>query len=386
MQLWYDMSNHKETIIHAVFVLPSLAFGGGIETHTVKILRTINRSRFKCSLITLFEHPERPDLYGEVPSDVRVVRLASKGIGHLSTWKMMYGALKREEPDVVISSMFSPNAIVRSLKPFFDYKVITREHNTYDEKRWYHRVIDHALSFLSDAIVAVSSDVADFAARQARIPRHKFTVINNGVELDVIDAYIATSGPDISRVRSELGLSGDEKFILNVARLKPTKDHTLLLDAFKIFLERHPNYHLVIAGDGSERPAVEKRIKTLGLSKRAHLLGYRSDIYAWFAAADMFVLSSKREGFPNVALEAAAFGLPIVSTDVAGIHDVVEEGENGCIVNHNPKGLAEGLQRVASLTPAEHKVVRLTDRAITTRFNIPSVTRTYESLIEKLGT
>ena len=373
-----EQSSH----IRVTVILPSLIFGGGIETHLVKMLRNADHDRFVWSLVTLFDHPGRPDLYGEVPPHVKVIRLASHGMTHLSTWRELYGTLRLLAPDVVMTSMFSPNAMARVLKPFFGYKVVTREHNTYDEKRLHHRIIDHMLSYTSDVLVAVSDEVADYASRQAWIPRRKFTVINNGVDIDIIEDSLKDKEGETRRVRSELGLSDDAKIVLNVARLKPTKDHSLLLDAFSRFHILHPEYHLVIAGDGSDRPKIEARIKELGLEDVVHLLGYRHDIYAWFAAADMFALSSKREGFPNVGIEALAFGLPFITTKVAGVAKIVREGENGHIVERTPEALSHAMQHIASLSSEERSRMEERCKAISRTFDIKRVTEAYESLFE----
>lgn len=366
---------------HVTFVLPSLVFGGGIESHTLKLFRHFDRNRFSFSLITLFDHPERPDLYNDVPSDIRVIRLTSKGLGHIGTWASLIRALRALKPDTVVSSMFSPNTAVRVLKPLFGYRVITREHNTYEEKKLYHRGIDLGLSFFSDVIVAVASDVADFTSRQSFIPRKKFTVINNGVDIEAIDTFLKSAEGDVVRVRKEIGLSEGEKIVLNVARIKPTKDHRLLIDAFELFAETHPNYHLVIVGDGSERPVVEQHIQSKKHASRVHLLGYRKDVFAWFAAADMFVLSSKREGFPNVGIEAVAFGLPFISTKVSGASDIIEEGKNGSVVSmRTPEALALSMAHFADMDVRERTRIQEISKASAQRFDINVVTQRYEEL------
>ncbi len=374
-------TNHP---LHVVFVLPSLLLGGGIEKHLTKMLRHFDRTRFSLSLVTLFEYKGRPDIFGEVPSDVRVIRLATQGIAHPATWISVYRVFKELQPDVVVGSMFSPNALIRILKPFFGYSVVTREHNTYDEKRWYHCFFDHILSYMSDALVAVSSDVADFASRQAWIPRKKFTVINNGVDIQAITQFLASGTGDIERARSLVGLHEESKVILNVARLKPTKDHSLLLRAFSLFSKEHPEYHLVIVGDGSERAHIEAEIEERGLKEKAHLLGYRTDVFAWFGLADIFVLSSKREGFPNVGVEAMAFGLPFITTPVAGVSDLVQEGKNGFIVPATPEAVQHALVCVAEQSEEERNAMREVCRKTAERFDIQSVVRTYEALFESL--
>lgn len=362
------------------FVLPSLLIGG-IERHLIKMLARFDRSRFSLAVITLFDYPERLNLYAEVPPDVAVSRLAFRGFHDAASWHRLYSALHASDPDVVVSSMFSANAAVRILKPALGYRVVTREHNLYDDKKWYHRVLDHAFSYLSDGAVAVSRMVADYASTQARIPRRKFTVIHNGVDLDQIVDFAARSAPEVARVRSELGIGADRKIALNVARLKPQKNHDLLIDGFDRFWKSHPEYLLVIAGDGIERPRLDAAVAQRGLGDRVRFLGFRKDVYSWFAAADVFVLTSRREGFPNVGVEALAFGLPFVSTLVSGVDEIIEDGRNGYITADNPEALALALGRVAALSPAGRAALGTACRETARRFDMPRVVRLYEEFL-----
>lgn len=366
--------------VQVTFVLPSLLIGG-IERHLIKMLARFDRSRFSLAVITLFDYPERQNLYAEVPPDVRVSRLAFRSFRDAASWKRLYGALRSSAPDVVVSSMFSANAAVRILKPALGYRVVTREHNLYDDKKWYHRILDHAFSYLSDGAVAVSRMVAAYASAQARIPRRKFTVIHNGVDFDQILDFAARSAPEVARVRAELGISADRKIALNVARLKPQKNHDLLIDGFDLFWKHHPEYVLVIAGDGIERARLEAVVTQRGLRERVRLLGFRKDVYSWFAAADMFVLTSRREGFPNVGVEALAFGIPFVSTLVSGVDEIIDDGRNGYITADNPEALAIALGRVAALSAADRVNLGDACRETARRFDMPRVVHKYEDFL-----
>jgi glycosyltransferase involved in cell wall biosynthesis len=366
--------------VRVTFVLPSLLIGG-IERHLIKMLARFDRSRFSLAVITLFDYPERQNLYTEVPSDVRVARLAFRGFWDASSWVRLYRALHEFSPDVVVSSMFSANAAVRTLKPVLGYRVVTREHNLYDDKKWYHCLLDHGFSYLSDGVVAVSRMVADYASAQARIPRRKFTVIHNGVDLDRVREFAAGAAPEVARVRAELGIGADRKIILNVARLKPQKNHDLLIDGFERFSKGHPEYILVVVGDGIERPRLDALIAQRGLGDRVRMLGFRKDVYSWFAAADVFALTSRREGFPNVGVEALAFGLPFISTLVSGVDEIIEDGRNGYITAADPDALAAAFGRVAALSPADRAKLSEACQDTARRFDMPRIVRKYEDFI-----
>lgn len=370
--------------MHIMFVLPSL-LPGGIEKHTLKLLKHLNRKKFSFSLITLFNRPGRPDLFGDVPEDVAVHRFAfSTGID-ISGWGQLYLLLKKEKPDVIISSMFSANTIVRLFKPLLGYHVITREHNIYSEKNIFQRFIDMALSPLSDAIIAVSSSVADFFSKQTWVNRKKITVIHNGVDIEAINTFLREKGMgEARRVRHELGLKEEEKIILNVARLKPQKNHELLIRAFQLFVKKNPAYHLVILGDGVEKGQLFRLIAECGLEDTVHLLGYRDDVFAWYSASDFFVLTSKFEGFPNVGVEAMSFGLPMISTRVPGVDEFLMDNQNGFITQSVPEAVAEKSEVLASLSAQTRERMRRKCTETANCFDIKKIAKKYEEVIVSL--
>lgn len=366
--------------LRVTFVLPSLLVGG-IERHLVRMLARFDRARFELSVITLFDYPGLRTLHAELPADVRAVRLAFRNGLDGASWMRLATALGALAPDVAVGSMFSANAAIRLLKPSMRYRVVTREHNFYDDKKWYHRVFDHVLSWLSDGMVAVSRMVADYASRQALIPRGRIAVINNGVDFDRIRAFAASAAPEAARVRAELGLAPDRRIVLNVARLKPQKNHDLLIEAFERFRRARPEFVLVVAGDGQDRARLTGMVRERGLGERIRILGPRADVDAFYAAAELFALSSRREGFPNVGLEAMAFGLPFVTTPVSGVDEFVQDGLNGFVAAAEPDAFAAALERAAALPPAAR--ARMSAACIETarRFDMAVIVRKYEDFL-----
>ncbi|MBF0427911.1 MAG: glycosyltransferase, partial [Magnetococcales bacterium] len=131
-----------------------------------------------------------------------------------------------------------------------------------------------------------------------------------------------------------------------VGRMWPIKDHDNLVQAFALLRQLAPAriLRLVIVGDGPERGAVEKRIVELNLTEQVQITGWRTDIAEILSKFDLFVLSSKAEGTPLTILEAMAYGLPVVSTQVGGIADLVVTGKTGELVPpNNPQALAKAM-------------------------------------------
>ncbi len=177
------------------------------------------------------------------------------------------------------------------------------------------------------AYVAVSPALATVALKNRECDSSSLHVVSNGVD-------VARFVPDrLARraVRAELGIPQEAWVVGTVGRLAPEKNQAMIVDSMASLLgERR---HLVIVGDGPERDALRARIDAIGLGRYVHMTGARSDVQRLFAAFDAFTLSSLTEGLPLVMLEAMATGLPVVSTAVGGIPDLVEHGLTGLLVD-----------------------------------------------------
>jgi glycosyltransferase involved in cell wall biosynthesis len=140
------------------------------------------------------------------------------------------------------------------------------------------------------------------------------------------------TGIDLKRFtnakKADLGIPEGAFVFGIVATLRSWKGHQFLLDAFSSISSKG-NFHLVIVGDGPQRPLIEERIT----SERIHLLGQREDVPEVLAALDCFVLPSyANEGVPQAVMQAMAMGLPVISTRVGAIDEAVIEGETGVLV------------------------------------------------------
>jgi len=123
------------------------------------------------------------------------------------------------------------------------------------------------------------------------------------------------------------------KRIVSAGRLNFQKNYILLIHAFAQVYKNHPQYSLVIYGEGEEREALSQVIKDHGLEKSVFLPGIEKNLFGKFGEAEMFVLSSNFEGMPNALIEAMAMGLPCITTDYSdGRGNIVEDGRNGLIV------------------------------------------------------
>ncbi|HET7612914.1 MAG TPA: glycosyltransferase family 4 protein [Gemmatimonadaceae bacterium] len=138
------------------------------------------------------------------------------------------------------------------------------------------------------------------------------------------------------------------KRLLAVGRLVYQKGFDILIDVFSELAPRYPEWELVIIGQGPDRAALETRIESHSLGARVFLAGDVGNIGDWYESADMFVLSSRFEGFPNALAEAMAYGLPVVSFDCeTGPRDLIEDRVSGLLVSAGDgAALGDGLAQL----------------------------------------
>jgi len=169
----------------------------------------------------------------------------------------------------------------------------------------------------------------------------RIVVIQNGI------APLPLEGVNRSEVRKEAGMEADDLVLLAVGRLVYSKAHEILIAAMPTVLQKFPNAKVGICGDGVLRTKLEAQIEALGLSASVKLLGESDHVAKFLASADVFVLPSLWEGLPIALLEAMSAGLPVISTKVEGVEEVIVEGENGLLVPiGNSAALADAITQL----------------------------------------
>ena len=201
--------------------------------------------------------------------------------------------------------------------------VVHTEHGRQHPDPWSARVIGRLASRLTDVIVPVSQVLLDQMARTVVARPDRLHLIENGIDTD---AY--APGPDDGRLRAELGLGPEVPIIGSIGRLEPIKGYDLMIEAYGELRRQWtggPAPVLVIAGDGSLRPALAARAEALGVGDGVRLLGWRDDAASLLSAFRFFTLCSRSEGTSIGVLEAMSAGLCPVVTDVGGNARVLGE-------------------------------------------------------------
>ena len=241
------------------------------------------------------------------------------------------------------------------------------------------RRLERRLARASDALVAVSPEVRDDLVRMRIAPASKIAVIRLGLDLDGRVAAPIGAG---SELRAALGIPADAFVVGWLGRMTEIKRADDLLRAFAAIPAES---HLLLVGDGPLRPGLERLAGELGIGARVHFAGFRDDVGTVYAACDVIALTSANEGTPVTVIEALAAGVPVVSTDVGGVADIVDDGRTGLLAPPGDiQAIANRLSRLAA-DPEERTRMGQSGRAsVIDRYSIPRLVRDVDALYREL--
>ena len=366
--------------LHVAFAMHDFG-GGGAEVITVRLANELAKRGHKVEMVMLqSKGPNRK----KVSPAVRVIDLEVRWL--LFAPLLLWRYLRSDAPDVLVSVLFQINVfaiIARLLLPRSQTKIIGTEHaalsvHARNSRRLFTRWLFLPAAGLSyrfaDKIIGVSRGVVRDLEEHLGLPSSLLGTIYNP---SFSPEFLTAQGEQLQVPWLE---KSDQPIIVTVGRLVPQKDHQTLLNAFQKLLQQR-KARLIIMGEGQLRTALEEQARALGIDSQVTFPGYVSNPLAVMKRCDLFVLSSRWEGFPGVLIEALACGLPIVSTDCkAGPEEVLDNGAYGELV---PVGDTEELYKAmerALAAPAAP--ARQLARA--SEFSIERSADAYEALLAEI--
>ena len=217
--------------------------------------------------------------------------------------------------------------------------------------------IEKFLELFTDDFVAMGSQVKKDLESIGLGKRVNFSVFFPGLPSRVFEKK--------SIARTDLGLSENETYILFVGRMTAIKRPDRLLDSIEELVKRKVDIRVLAAGDGELLPGLRDR--AVGASLPITFLGWRSDIPKLIAASDIAILTSDNEAVPLTLIEASMAGVPLVSTNVGSVSDVLINDLNGYLVDSEPAALADALQKLA-IDPVLREIMGKAGRERTSRY------------------
>jgi len=356
-----------------LFVMHELSLGGA-ERVVTNLANNMDRKKFNVGLC-LFK--KKGKLLDSLDETVVIYDLKAKRV--ISSSLSFFKLLVKKQPYIVFSSITHVNLLLAMAIPvlrFFmkDTKFVTREVNIpsirakYLKKSkkldfFYQRFIHNY-----DFIIAQSNYMKEDIVKSYGVTPDKIKVVSN--PLDIISIH-----QKIDQVETDNLFKDNSKInLVAVGNLRKQKGFDTLLEIISLL---DNEYHLNILGDGNQKEFLEQKIKELELQEKVTLHGMNTNPYKYMKAANLVVLSSQYEGFPNVILEANACGKFVVTFQCPGVsEEIIENGVNGYLVeNGNIAQFADAIKKYSNYSHDEQKII-----ATTEKYKASNIVKEYEKI------
>ena len=377
----FPLSSKRARAQRIAVVIYSLR-GGGAERVIVDLCRYLRDRGREVTLLTL--SGDDPDAYA-APEGIRRERMEVRRVAYsplqtfwyfLSRIAAMRRRLQALEPDVVLSFMDLVNVwtLICLFGTGIPVIVSERVHPAYNSISRVWKAARRLIYPIADAVAIQTEEGADWFRRWTRVKR--LVVVPNAVRYS----------QDPSVEANEATATASQPFILAIGRFEKQKGFDLLLKAFHRSGLMRKGWSLAILGEGPERSALEQQAAELGIAPALTMPGF-VDVTPWLKQADLFVLSSRFEGFPNVLVEAMQMRRACISFACpSGPRDLIENNRNGLLVPvEDVDGLSEALNRLAADPELRDRLGAEASR-VSERFSPALVYGKWLSLIDAVAT
>ena len=368
----------RERELSILFFINSLSLGGA-ERVTANLANFWSKKGWEVIVISLAS--DSIDFYQLDPSIRRIsLNLNTESFNLLLAFKnnirrilFLRRELMRFKPDIALSIMTTANILLTLAKIGLKNIVAVGSERTYPSQQtisWVWRVMRRYLYSRLSAIVSLTHESAFWLKKYTN--SKKIVVIPNSVVFPLpLQKPIIKISPKFKK----------QKILLSVGRLSEEKQFDILISVFQKLIFDFPDWVLVILGEGNIRYQLEKQIKSLKMENHVFLPGNTGNIGEWYASADIYVLTSRYEGFPNSLVEAMAHGLPAISFDCdTGPRDIIRNGIDGLLVSEmNIDELSKALRQLMDDDILRNKFAEMAIE-VRERFSLEKVAKMWEEL------
>lgn len=320
-------------------VMPVLDYGG-VEECTTTLARHLDRERFDLRVCTFWRPGFTAERVREMGVPVDVLEVDPR-VGNPAATLALYKYFVAQAPDIVHAAIVEANVHAALAGRLAGVPALIAEEVGTPTRSVPARAIFSLIYRLYDRVIGVSRATCDYLVEQERAPADRVELVYNPVSA----AFFEVERPE---------RSPDAPFrVVSVGRLVEEKNFAGLLEAFRLLVDER-EAELWIIGDGPLGDDLRARTRRLGLEGKVHFPGFRQDIAAQLARADLFVLPSIAEGYGIALVEAMASGVPVIGSTAGGIPEVLgEHCARWSVPPNDHEGWARAMRRVMEMSPDE---------------------------------
>lgn len=314
----------KNTQKHIVFFISALRKGGA-ERVLLNLVRYFSQSGYIVTLVTQYKAEQEYELddninriYSEIlPEEMTQNRITN----FINRYKKLRNIWKDLKPDAIVSFIGKNNIMAIFTSLFLHIPVIVAVRGEPNEE-YYSKGMKLGARVLFNFASGVVLQTEDSKLFFGKMIQKRAKVLKNPLTEEFIKPLY--EGPR-------------DKTIISVGRLDENKNQQMLIRAFAEIEKVHPDYKLILYGDGDKRDELEKLVEKLGIKDKVEMPGNINNISSRIQKAGIFALTSKTEGMPNALLEAMVLGIPSISVDCpcGGPKDIIDSGVNGFLIQRN---------------------------------------------------
>ena len=367
-------------MISVLFLIPTLDRGGA-ENVLVDLVNHMDQSKFQITVQTLFDQNSqksrlkkgieyRTFLKHQFHGNSRLFARIPAGI--------LYRLIVRRRYDIVVSYLEGPTTHIIAGCPYSDSKKVAWFHSALDTKKGF------STGFKTSAAAVQAYNGFDIVVFVADTARHKVQETSGISFKNSMVIYNTINSEEIlERAKESISDSlfcKDEISIVSTGKITPVKGYDRLARVQNKLINAGYKTHIYILGEGKERKAIEDYTIANGISDSFTFLGFQNNPYKYIAKADLFVCSSRREGFSTAVSEALILGIPVITTDVSGMKEMLGDNEFGIITANSEEALYQGLiQLLDNPSLLRHYREKAVERG--NMFNMDSTVKAAEKML-----
>ncbi len=358
-----------------LFIIDSLTCGGA-EKSLISLLPLLDFSKLDVNLMMM----QRGGIFEQyVPEQVRIVDFPKQGSCWLEVclfgfrilrrilpqrhgaelrWQMMSSAYKDLDESYDVGIAYQQGFPTYFLSEKVKAKKKFAWVNADIEKAGYRTFFNRYFYDKMDRVVPVSDVLCDILRNSDYVDRRKLYTVYDILNVGLIKK--------MSQETVHLKFSSKDIILVTVGRMVAPKGYDLAVEAAKILKDKGMSFKWIFVGDGSMRPKIEQMISYYGLNNFIVLIGMTPNPYPYMTLADIYVQTSKFEGFGLTLNEARILNKPVISTNFPVVYNQIIDGENGLICEMKPKTIAERILTLASNKFLREKLIKATIHEVNT--------------------